>query len=30
MIWEFIRFRLTFGDRPINHEAVVEININLL
>lgn len=27
---EFIRFRLTFGDRPINHEAVVEININLL
>lgn len=27
---EFIRFRLTFGDRPINHEAVVEINVNLL
>lgn len=26
----FIRFRLTFGDRPINHEAIVEINIDLL
>lgn len=27
---DFIRFRLTFGDRPINHDAILEINTKLL
>lgn len=27
---EFIRFRLTFGDKPINRDAILEINIKLL
>lgn len=27
---EFVRFRLTFGDRPINRDAIIDINIKLL